>query len=235
MSGGTDLPFKSEKPCHIIFVFKKEKKTVLLCIWSSWYHQALLGDNFELKIMGCMMAFPDCEIQVHKRKYSCTLSYMYQKNLIINIEQNWHGDGDHQSKQEHLPPYAVNIFIPLVDINKQNGPTEYKDGSEPKSCLVAILFMLLCNFSNKEASYQCAWTGSSLQVIFCAILRQILKGYIFILVNSYDMIKIRIFFLQAKFPMRAGQCLFFDYRIRHRGTCNRQVDEISYPYNKSMD
>lgn len=29
----------------------------------------------------------------------------------------------------HLPPYAVNVFYPLVDLAAENGPTEFAPGS----------------------------------------------------------------------------------------------------------
>ena len=45
---------------------------------------------------------------------------------MLYFEQEWHSDGDHQSKSEHLTPYALNIFVPLVDIDhvQNNGPTK---------------------------------------------------------------------------------------------------------------
>jgi ectoine hydroxylase-related dioxygenase (phytanoyl-CoA dioxygenase family) len=51
-------------------------------------------------------------------------SNIYEQDVILYFRQKWHGDGDHQSESKHLPPYAVNIFVPLTDITKANGPTE---------------------------------------------------------------------------------------------------------------
>jgi len=61
-----------------------------------------------------------------------------------NIDQHWHRDTDllfvndpHFSERDthhfrhgiHEPPYAINLFMPLVDINQRNGPTEFTLGS----------------------------------------------------------------------------------------------------------
>jgi hypothetical protein len=62
--------------------------------------KAILGEDCDHIIAGCMMSFPDCAMQ------------------------EWHSDGDHQSQHAHLPTYGVNVFIPLVDINPVNGPTQ---------------------------------------------------------------------------------------------------------------
>lgn len=44
-------------------------------------------------------------------------------------EQSWHADGGHASLTEHLPCHVANIFIPLVDVPLQLGPTEFRPGS----------------------------------------------------------------------------------------------------------
>ena len=49
--------------------------------------------------------------------------------------QNAHMDGGHLFQethgweQEHAPAHCVNIFVPLVDVDEQNGPTEFWPGS----------------------------------------------------------------------------------------------------------
>lgn len=55
--------------------------------------------------------------------------------LLITLggagEQAWHADGDHLFGPEvnRLPPHCLNIFFPLVDLGKDNGPTEVCPGS----------------------------------------------------------------------------------------------------------
>jgi ectoine hydroxylase-related dioxygenase (phytanoyl-CoA dioxygenase family) len=79
----------------------------------------LLGSNYKLKRMQAVIAL----------------------NLSDGIsDQHWHRDTDllwpndssfddhdvHQSSNGmHTPAYAINLFIPLVDINDTNGPTEF--------------------------------------------------------------------------------------------------------------
>jgi hypothetical protein len=49
--------------------------------------------------------------------------------------QNWHADGGHLFSPDQLPqgltlpPHCINVFFPLVDLTKQNGPTEFRIGS----------------------------------------------------------------------------------------------------------
>ena len=38
--------------------------------------------------------------------------------------QKYHGDGGHLFDHVHLPPHCINVFYPLVDLNKFNGPTD---------------------------------------------------------------------------------------------------------------
>lgn len=41
-------------------------------------------------------------------------------------EQSWHADGEHLFGPDErlLPPHCINLFFPLVDLQKDNGPTE---------------------------------------------------------------------------------------------------------------
>lgn len=43
--------------------------------------------------------------------------------------QLYHQDGPHLSTQHQRPCHAVNVFVPLVDLNHRNGPTEFVAGS----------------------------------------------------------------------------------------------------------
>mmetsp|Transcript_18374 Transcript_18374/g.27870 ORF Transcript_18374/g.27870 Transcript_18374/m.27870 type:complete len:1083 (-) Transcript_18374:42-3290(-) len=43
--------------------------------------------------------------------------------------QEYHQDGPHLTEKYQRPCHAVNVFIPLVDLNRRNGPTEFVCGS----------------------------------------------------------------------------------------------------------
>ena len=65
-----------------------------------------------------------------------TLGENYQlvnNSLVISepnsSEQAWHVDGPHMSTTEHLSVHCLNIFIPLVDLTVDNGPTEIRPES----------------------------------------------------------------------------------------------------------
>lgn len=55
------------------------------------------------------------------------------RSLVISMpgcdDQAWHSDGPHMSATQNLPCHCLNVFIPLVDINHENGPTEIRPGS----------------------------------------------------------------------------------------------------------
>ena len=44
-------------------------------------------------------------------------------------DQGWHSDGGHVSVDRHLPCHVLNVFIPLIPIDRLNGPTELRPGS----------------------------------------------------------------------------------------------------------
>ncbi|CAB9525966.1 Phytanoyl-CoA dioxygenase (PhyH) [Seminavis robusta] len=54
-------------------------------------------------------------------------------SLIISTagagEQKFHADGEHLDMEEHLPVHCLNVFIPLVDVPDEKGPTELYPGS----------------------------------------------------------------------------------------------------------
>lgn len=62
--------------------------------------RAALGEEAQVVHMGCMLSMPGSAVQ------------------------KWHSDGAHASDKVHLPPYAINVFVPLVDLTLENGPTE---------------------------------------------------------------------------------------------------------------
>ena len=74
--------------------------------------QSLLGKSAKLVYAGLILSFPK------------------------SADQPWHQDGtalfdenDGFSTDMHLPPYALNVFVPLEDITEEIGPTEFHIGS----------------------------------------------------------------------------------------------------------
>ena len=67
--------------------------------------KAILGDDVILIHKGCFISLPGAEIQVY------------------------HQDGVHLTTQSQRPCHAINVFVPLVDLNSRNGPTEFVLGS----------------------------------------------------------------------------------------------------------
>ena len=70
--------------------------------------------------------------------------------------QKWHADGGHLFSPHQLPegltlpPHCINVFYPLVDLKKENGPTEFRigshrrDSSENNNTENNVEFPLLC-------------------------------------------------------------------------------------------
>lgn len=54
-------------------------------------------------------------------------------SVVISIpsakDQSWHSDGPHLSLTSDLPCHCVNVFIPLVDVDLENGPTSFRPES----------------------------------------------------------------------------------------------------------
>ena len=84
---------------------------------------------------------------------NCKLVY---SGLILSFknsaDQPWHQDGDKlfqknefpDGNEIHLPPYALNVFIPLHDVELEVGPTEFCVGShitsESQDALKTLLY-----------------------------------------------------------------------------------------------
>ncbi|KAG8459924.1 hypothetical protein KFE25_010973 [Diacronema lutheri] len=63
--------------------------------------RAALGLDATLVHCGCMLSLPG------------------------SSAQPWHSDGDHLSEERHFAPHCVNVFVPLVQLSRENGPTEF--------------------------------------------------------------------------------------------------------------
>ena len=60
---------------------------------------------------------------------ACSINKGFFVSAPGSITQAYHHDGVHLSKKEHQSAYAVNVFLPLVDMSMQLGPTEFVKGS----------------------------------------------------------------------------------------------------------
>ena len=49
-------------------------------------------------------------------------------------EQQWHVDGAHVDVMAHRPCHVLNVFFPLVDITRENGPTEVRTSCMSTTC-----------------------------------------------------------------------------------------------------
>lgn len=63
---------------------------------------SILGNNCKRVEIGAILSFPNSETQ------------------------NWHQDGPHRDTTNHKKAHRVNVFIPLLDMKKKHGPTEFK-------------------------------------------------------------------------------------------------------------
>lgn len=57
-------------------------------------------------------------------------------------DQSWHADGGHASLSEHLPCHVLNVFIPLIDIPLELGPTELRPGTHYHTRNLAPMMLL---------------------------------------------------------------------------------------------
>lgn len=70
---------------------------------------------------------------VVSRILECDDFIVANRSLVVSLpgcgDQAWHSDGPHMSATTDLPCHCLNVFIPLVDVNGTNGPTEIRPGS----------------------------------------------------------------------------------------------------------
>ncbi|KAL7535365.1 hypothetical protein ACHAXR_006445 [Thalassiosira sp. AJA248-18] len=94
--------------------------------WMPIVHK-ILGDDATLVHKGCFLSLPGSETQVY------------------------HQDGVHLNKKTHKPCYAINVFIPLVDYDMSNGPTEFCLGTH---------YLGYENFVKEQAYTPCVTAGT---------------------------------------------------------------------------
>jgi ectoine hydroxylase-related dioxygenase (phytanoyl-CoA dioxygenase family) len=99
--------------------------------------RSLLGEDAQLKYCGLIISFPG------------------------STDQPWHGDGPHLFGARQLPPHGINVFIPLHDITKEHGPTEFLPGSHRVSHALGTNEAIMAR-SNIESVGPLLEVGSSL-------------------------------------------------------------------------
>jgi ectoine hydroxylase-related dioxygenase (phytanoyl-CoA dioxygenase family) len=127
-----------------------------------------------------------------------TKEYIIANRSCVNSKpgteyQGWHTDGPHVSVTEYLKCHVFNMFIPLVDVTSDKGPTEFRPGSQRFTNNLAK-GMLLAKIKKQIRPIEAPTLkrGSVLLVIFKVIFN----------FNTYS------FFNK------------FDYRVLHRGGAN---------------
>ena len=184
--------------------------------------------------------------------------YFQTWNLILHsktyiIKQEWHSDGEHQSQYEHLPPYALNVFVALIDVKSINAPTEYvwrnfRNCFHINYCfcfhfhhLKLHLLEQIHTHKPSPVQFRCSAGGGMLPsqyLYMCLYVTITIFWYVYtITIFVYVLVFIFSFVLnvtfslslswQVTFPMPAGECVIFDFRIRHRGTRNRHIPWLS--------
>ena len=65
---------------------------------------------------------------------NCDDYVVANRSLVVSMpgcsDQAWHSDGPHMSATQDLPCHCFNVFIPLVDVTEENGPTEIRPESQ---------------------------------------------------------------------------------------------------------
>lgn len=74
--------------------------------WLKPFLDATMGEDWRLMRQALLVSFPG------------------------STEQQWHVDGDHLSRERHLPCHAMNVFIALDEITQEMGPTELRPASQ---------------------------------------------------------------------------------------------------------
>ncbi len=148
--------------------------------WLPLVHK-LLGNDAVLKYMGLIYSYPG------------------------SIDQPFHGDGPHLfGNSFQAPMHAVNVFIPLSDISKDLGPTEFVLGSHILENAKIVQSALQLNGTvpkniGKNSSDDENGTDSNVNTLISPLLK-------------------------------FGSVLLYDYRTIHRGVTNSSLNECRHMF-----
>lgn len=91
--------------------------------------------------------------------------------------QGWHSDGPHVSVTEYLPCHCLNVFVPLVDVDRENGPTEFRPGSQRyTNNLAKGMLLAIAQKRNKPVQAPSIGRGSVLLVSYVTDLSWFLSS-----------------------------------------------------------
>ena len=102
--------------------------------------RSILGDDMQCIAMGCMLSMPGSDAQPMHQDGPHMNADEYDKQEKRRVDAEAKGSKSKQSRNvQHLPPYAINVFVPLVDITVENGGTEFWLGTHRLGVAVFIL------------------------------------------------------------------------------------------------
>lgn len=119
--------------------------------------RSILGDDMRCIAMGCMLSMPGSDAQPMHQDGPHLNADEYDKQEQRQLDAATEGSRRKRnqrapkqySKVQHLPPYAINVFVPLVDISVENGGTEFWLGTHrlgaAASCCAALWSPLFFN------------------------------------------------------------------------------------------
>ena len=98
--------------------------------------RSILGDDMKCIAMGCMLSMPGSDAQPMHQDGPHLNADAYDKQegggsgeagVPTKTKKSAGGKkgGSGSATVEHLDPYAINVFVPLVDISVENGGTEF--------------------------------------------------------------------------------------------------------------
>lgn len=120
---------------------------------------------------------------------SCVISYPGTE------EQSWHSDGPHVSVTEYLPCHVFNVFIPLIDLSEELGPTEIRPESHH-------------------------YTNNLTKGMLLAKLKKQIKTPVKPIVKKGSILIVRTTSSLSFVPFECFH-LQFDYRVLHKGCANK--------------
>lgn len=169
-------------------------------------HPSILGDDMVLNHAGTINAFPNGHEQ-----------YWHMDGHYVHNEQNDPPDlGGHD-----LPPFAINLFTPLLDLTPEHGPTEFCVGTSHWKGLDLDGYDELGDDDSEETS-----NSSEDDDDDANILRKLLEFEWQALVEAGHGRR------TPKCPppfsrqplLQRGDVVLFDYMVTHRGGRNKSPD-----------
>jgi hypothetical protein len=146
--------------------------------------RSTLGDSVQLVYSGLILSFPG------------------------SLDQPWHQDGhplfpeqlEDEGDIQELPPYALNVFVPVTSIESALGPTEFWVGSHKESNFRLVQSVLSSTTSTRSSSTSLSSTDDGRRFP-----------------NLQDPSQPTGMVAPS---LSKGDILIYDYRICHRGTQN---------------